>query len=356
MTIPSDYIVQFSTDPNLEDFLAQELESKLGFTVAVKEPTNKGVISCKINPEQTLTILKHPPTLWTVKKARIHLFTRLFNTSTPFESVISTETEIAARFLQVLKISEINCRIITRQQLILPRRQILGLIKQILKKNDIDLKFQRHLPDYIINLTPSKCRGFVEIGKIFRPHSLVKVHHTPLSPPAAYALYSLARQFQPQNKCVLLDPMCGNGTLLFISSLEARRTGKEFYGIGIDQDVNAITNARENLRDFSRDIILSVGKIEQFDPSSLPIQPTHILTHPPYGFAPAIDSLALEEIYDALFQVFTKFPDSVYGMVTPHQTLVSHLVQKYPIRTVILRPFQQKTLSSFLWVGQYSQK
>ncbi|OLS14904.1 MAG: hypothetical protein RBG13Loki_1473 [Promethearchaeota archaeon CR_4] len=316
--------------------------------------TNTGTISCRFNVEQTISVLKHPPILWTVKSARIHLFTRKFDVNSPFESVLSTETELAAQLLQTPKINDINCRIIARGQLVLPRRQILGLIKQVLKKNIIELKFQRSLPEYLLNLTPNRIRGYVEIGKNFRPQFLVRVHHTPLSPVAAYALYSLTQQTQSQDNYVLLDPMCGNGTILLVGLLEARRMGKNFRGIGIDQDTQAIDQARENLRVHSGDVAFYIGKIEDFDPNALPAKPTHIFTHPPYGFAPAIDQESLTQVYDALFRVFSKFPNSLCGMVTPHRALILDLIQKYSIRTLILRPFQQKTLPSFLWVGQYT--
>lgn len=150
--------------------------------------------------------------------------------------------------------------------------------------------------------------------------------------------------------------MCGNGTILLVGMEESLIMKTPFFGMGIDSDSTAIANARENLHAFSGDIVLLESSIEHLEPNSLPVQPNLILTHPPYGFAPIIELQTLEILYDALFQLFSKFPESIYGVVTPHQSLLLGLVEKYHFKTEILRLFQQKTLPSSLWVGRFSQK
>ncbi len=348
-------MVQFHTDPNLEDFLAKELQTKLRLSIPIIEPTNNGFISISLEPDLLVTVLQHPPTLWTVKKARIALFSIGLDDKISFEKIISTELELVGKLLHQLNYLQINCRIIARERLPLPRRQVLGLVKGLLRQSGIILQFQRQLPELYLSISSSKCRGYLEIGKSFAYPAPLKVHHTPLSTAAAYALFHLAQQIQSQKPCILLDPMCGNGTLLLVGTAESRANNTPFSGIGIDRDPTAIANTRENLRKDARDIHFLEGSIEQLDPNTLPAHPNVILTHPPYGFAPIIDSQVLEMLYDTLFQAFLKFPDCVYGIVTPHHSLLVKITQKYHLKTEILRPFKQKTLPSYLWVGRISQ-
>ncbi len=346
-------MVQFYTDPNLEDFLLKELNSKLGLSIPVIESTHKGFISIALDLDKITRILHHPPTLWTVKRARLALFTK---TSTSLEEELGGEIEPVSRILQQLGFSQINCRIATRIKLPLPRRQLLGLLKRQFQQNGIVLQFRKQLPDLLLNINESTCKGSLEIGKSFAYPAPLKVHHTPLSPAVSYALFHLARQFQPQIAYKCLDPMCGNGTLLLVGMEESLQMKIPFFGMGIDIDPTAIANAQENLQAFPHDIVLLDGSIEHFDLTLLPKEPNIILTHPPYGFAPVIEKESLAILYDALFQLFTKFPDSIYGVVTPHLPLLLKLVEKYHLKTEIVRPFQQKTLPSCLWVGRFSQK
>ncbi len=348
-------MVQFHTDHNLEDFLAKELNAKLGCSIPATEPTGKGFISITLDLDQLTTLLHNPPTLWTVITARVTLFTIKIENLVLLEELLGTEMIPVSKMLQTLNFSQVNCRIISRKRLPLPRRQILGLIKSRLQQNGINLQFQRQLPEIILSLNASICRGYLEIGRSFAHTAPLKVHHTPLSPAVTYALFHLARQFLTQISCKCLDPMCGNGTILLVGMEESLIMNTPFFGMGIDSDPTAIANARENLHTFSSNIVLLESSIEHLDPSSLPEQPNLILTHPPYGFAPIIEMLTLELLYDALFQLFSKFPDSIYGVVTPHQSLLLRLVEKYHFTTEMLRLFQQKTLPSYLWVGRFSQ-
>lgn len=301
-------------------------------------------------------LVDKPPILWTVLKARITLFSIKMDDLIPLEKILDTEMVFVSNVLRKLNFSQINCRIIARTKLHLPRRQILGLIKNRLQENSISLLFQKQIPELILNINASKCQGYLEIGKMFAYPTPVKVHHTPLSPAVSYALFHLARKFQTENSLSCLDPMCGNGTVLLVGIEESRIMKTPFFGMGLDSDPSAIANARENLHAFAHDIVLLESSIEHFEPSSLPLQPNLILTHPPYGFAPIINEMSLGNLYDALFQLFLKFPQGIYGVVTPHQSLILKLVEKYHIKTEILRPFQQKTLLSCLWVGRCSQK
>jgi hypothetical protein len=347
-------VVQFHTDPNLEDFLAKELQTKLGLSIPVIEPTNTGLISISLDLDQLVTVIQHPLTLWTVKKARIALFSINLDDKIALESAIRTEMELVSQLLQKLNFMQVNCRIIARERLPIPRRQVLGLVKSLLQQSGIILQFQRQLPELYLGISSSKCRGYLEIGKSFAYPAPLKVHHTPLSTAAAYALFHLAQQVQSPKPCILLDPMCGNGTLVLVGAFESRVNKTAFSGIGIDRDATVIANARENLSEDAGDIHFLEGLLEQLDPNTLPLHPNVILTHPPYGFAPAIDSQALEMLYDTLFQAFLKFPGCIYGIVTPHQPLLVKFTQKYHLKTEILRPFKQKTLPSYLWVGKFS--
>ncbi len=349
-------MVQFHTDHNLEDLLAKELNLKLGLSIPAKQPTGKGYISITLDLDQLTTLLHKSRTLWTVLIARITLFEIKIDDFTLLEKILGTEIASVSKILQKLNFSKVNCRIIARTKLPLPRRQLLGLIKSQLQPNGINLQFQRQLPEIILSLNASRCRGFLEIGRTFAYPTPLKVHHTPLSPAVTYALFHLAQQFQPQISWKCLDPMCGNGTILLVGMDESLRMKTPFFGMGIDSDPTAIANARANLRAFAHSVVVLEGSIEHFDLSSLPMQPNLILTHPPYGFAPAIDMQSLEILYDALFQLFSKFPESIYGVVTPHHPLLLKLVEKYHFKTEILRPFQQKSLASYLWVGRFSQK
>ncbi len=344
-------MVQFHTDHNLEDFLAKELNAKLGCAIPATAPTGKGFVSITLDLDQLTTLLHNPPTLWTVIKARMTLFTIKIENQVLLEELLGTEMISVSKMLRNFNFSQVNCRIISRKKLPMPRRQLLGLLKSRLQQNGIILQFQRKLPEIILSLDASKCRGYIEIGRNFAYPAPLKVHHTPLSPAVTYALFHLARQFQPEIPCKCLDPMCGNGTILLVGMAESLIAKTPFFGMGIDSDPAAIANARENLQVFSRDIVLIEGSIEHLDPHSLPMQPNVILTHPPYGFAPVIDQYSLELLYDVIFQLFLKFPVSIYGVVTPHQPLLLKLIEKYHLKTEILRPFQQKTLPSFIWVG-----
>ncbi len=128
-------------------------------------------------------------------------------------------------------------------------------------------------------------------------HRSWKLEHRPASlrPTLAAAMIRLTAAYDGQ---VVLDPMCGAGTLLAEQLVAAERTRRPLQVVGGDIDAGAVRAASVNLRR------LGVVSLASWDATRLPLVNTsvdHVVSNPPFG-KQLSSQVAIRPLYAAMLR------------------------------------------------------
>lgn len=110
------------------------------------------------------------------------------------------------------------------------------------------------------------------------------VHYTP-SALAGFVARRALRQVH-KDRCVVLDPACGDGELLLAVAVEAERLGlPEPQLVGVDTDEEAVGHATERLKKAAADsVVIRAGDFlgVETEKSALPLNYDLVISNPPY--------------------------------------------------------------------------
>ncbi len=125
------------------------------------------------------------------------------------------------------------------------------------------------------------------------------VHPAALRPTVAYALLRIAGVKEGD---VILDPMCGSGTILIEAALSFERV--KLYGMDINPDF--IDGARRSalMAGVLSRIEFRVGDAREIDEEFQDMEFDHIITNPPYGVR--MRPLEVNELYKSFIQSATR--------------------------------------------------
>jgi 23S rRNA G2445 N2-methylase RlmL len=198
------------------------------------------------------------------------------------------------------------------------QREIQGAFsKRIVDRLNAECDFRNY--DTALRVTLLKTVAVATINLKIQPGNIPRAfitHPTPLLPPIAYCMVKLA---SPQGGELLLDPMCGCGTIPLIAALEW-----SFLKIrGVDIKEEYVTCARKNAEvlGLQNKTEFALGDVDELDSKGL--EADIIAVNPPYGIV-----LPTQRDVDKLYEILFKKASLILSrkgriaIVTPYPRVV----------------------------------
>jgi len=176
--------------------------------------------------------------------------------------------------------------------------------------------------EFWATLLPGKLILAIRLSDEQMRHRDYKVAHLPgsLRPSVAAALALLSK---PMPEDVVLDPLCGAGTVL----IERAHLGRYRLLIGCDRDANALSAARENVGPRYKPL-----ELHRWDATALPLPDssvTKIITNLPWGLRHGSHE-DNRRLYPRFFQEFRRLiqPGGTIVILTGETRLMSDLITR----------------------------
>jgi tRNA G10 N-methylase Trm11 len=308
----------FRTVDGLVEIASKEVCEKLRAKDVVLDPYgHPGWISCGIED----CFLKSVKVLRSIIEAQIVLYDEKYGGSFSIDTFADKAVEATSSYAQRarrISVAAYSVRGMPSQ------RQIQGAFsKRIVAK----LGAECNMRDYDIALKISllKRNALASIDLEIQPGNIPKIetHPTPLLPPIAYSMIRLA---SPKNAELLVDPMCGCGTIPIMAALE----WKNLNVLGSDISSDYIACAKRNAE------TLGIGKLVNFTVSAIAdlggevADANIIAVNPPYGIAVKTQN-EIGGVYDILLEKASKVlvKGGRIAIVSPYPRIVEKLGSKW---------------------------
>jgi 23S rRNA G2445 N2-methylase RlmL len=321
--------VLFKVILGLEDVAAQEIGEKLQVIRLIPSPYgSKGWIKCEIGRES----FKNIKTLRSIVETYIILAEDLYSSRfsiDQFAEVLIKEIPTYAPHARKISISAYSSHKKIHQ------REIQGAIsRRIIQQLNVECNLKDYDTALRVSLLPKKAIATLDLQ--IQPGNLAKnleTHPTPILPPIAYCMIRLV---SPQRHELLLDPMCGCGTIPCMAALE----WKDLRVAGSDISGDYVSCAKRNAQvlGIEKRINFSVADIN--NAANQEIKANIIVFNPPYGISVPIQT-DLEKFYDFIFISISKIllEQGRVAVITPYPQFIEkslqqkglHLLHRYPI-------------------------
>jgi len=346
-----------TTIPGLEDIALDDLKSSLNFKEGILCPHGlRGKVLIRgmnrVSLERVLKLRSIERVIMLLGSTRVaegkeglHTMYR-YCLKLPFECIITPHTRIAV----------ISQREGNQEYTSLDIARVVGqaVIDKIIKEYGIRPPVDLDYPDIAIYAEVMN-NTFIVGMDITWPRALHDrdyrryVHPSSLRPTIAYALVRLSKT---KDKEIILDPMCGGGTIL----IEATLTFPNLKAFGMDMNQDFVKGAFKNINaaGVRRRAILKVGDARILDKEFPNIEFDRIITDPPYGIR--MRPRGLKELYKRFLESSLSVLRD-YGtltLITIQRRLTLSIASKLRYRVVHLRRIYQGGLYSYIIVLEKS--
>jgi len=342
-----------TTIPGLEDIVLDDLKNTVNFKEGIKCPNGlrgkvliKGV--SKVSLERLLKlrsieriIMLLGSTKIAKKREGLHAIYK-YCLKLPFEYFITPHTRIAV----------ISQREGNQEYTSLDISRVVGqaIIDRIINEYGIRPPVDLDYPDIAIYAEVMNDTFMVGIDTTW-PYALHNrdyrkyIHPSSLRPTIAYALVKLSRA---KDKELILDPMCGGGTIL----IEATLTFPHLKAFGMDINQVFVKGAFKNVSaaGVKGRVILKVGDARILDKEFPNVEFDRIITDPPYGIR--MRPRGLKELYERFLRSSLSIlrDNGTLTLITIQRRLTLSIASKLHYRTVHLRKIYQGGLYSYVIV------
>ena len=218
------------------------------------------------------------------------------------------------------------------------QRHIQGAFsRRIVEKLNAESNFKDY--DTAVRITLLKSIAVATINLEIQPGNLSKeilIHPTPLLPPIAYCMVRLC---SPKSGELLLDPMCGYGTILMMAALE----WKNLEIVGADLEQENILCARKNaealgLQNKTRFLVSDIAQL-----ATKGIKADIIAVNPPYDMT-LPSKKEVDKLYRILFEEASLILSSRGRMVTvtPYPEIVVQEATRQKFKIVSVCRIQER--------------
>ncbi|MDD1778777.1 MAG: methyltransferase [Candidatus Helarchaeota archaeon] len=321
--------VLFRVILGLEEVASQEIGEKLQVIRLILSPYgSKGWIKCEIVRES----FKDIKTLRSIVEAYIILVEESYSSRFSidrFAEALIKEIPAYAPHARKISISAYSSHKNINQ------REIQGAIsRRITQKLDAECNFKNYDTALRVSLLPKKAVATLDLE--IQPANLAKnleTHPTPILPPIAYCMIRLVA---PQQHDLLLDPMCGCGTIPCMAALE----WKDLRVAGSDISGEYVSCAKRNAEALGIETRINFSVADINDLTDQELEANFVVLNPPYGITVPIQA-DLERLYNLLFTSISKIllEQGQVAIITPYPQFVEkaiqqkrfHLLHTYPI-------------------------
>jgi predicted RNA methylase len=312
----------FKTVDGLGEITSNEVSEKLRAKDLVISPYgHPGWISCRIEDR----FLGGVKALRSIIEAQMVLYDERYGESFSIDSFADKAVEATsyyAHHARRISVAAYSVRGMPSQ------RQIQGAFsKRIVAKLGAECNLRDY--DMALKISLLKRNALASIDLEIQPGNIPKIetHPTPLLPPIAYSMIRLA---SPKNGELLVDPMCGCGTIPIMAALE----WKNLTILGSDISTDYIACAKRNAE------TLGIGKGVNFMVSDIAdlggkAADTNIIAvNPPYGIAVRTQN-EIGGVYDTLLEKASKIlvKGGRIAIVSPYPRIVEKLGSKWMFET-----------------------
>ncbi len=235
------------------------------------------------------------------------------------------------------------------------QQEIQGIFKRIANERFPSIKIEFKKANNVLHISINKYHLKITMElpaqKLF---PLLKVHSTPVFPSIGHVMVQLALQQVP-TASHFMDAMCGAGNLAFMAEKILNSRNKASLKIdGFDFDPKWIQEASANAQ------ILGMVNIQFFkwdllldDMSCFPMSDIDIiLSHPPYGHFVKYTPEILNQLYNALLQLFMIHGSKKGCLVinSPRDDILIPIIEKSRVQLVKLLDIPRKESTIKIWV------
>jgi 23S rRNA G2445 N2-methylase RlmL len=334
--------VLFKVIVGLEEVASQEIVEKLQVIQLIQSPYgSKGWIKCEIAHES----FKNVKTLRSIVEAHIILAEALYNSKfsiDQFADAIITEIPAYAPQARNISISAYSSHKKITQ------REIQGAVsRRITQQLNATSNFKNYDTALRVSLLPKKAIATINLE--IQPGNMAKkleTHPSPILPPIAYCMIRLVT---PQHHDLLLDPMCGCGTIPCMAALE----WKDLRVAGSDISGEYISCAKRNAAALRIETRINFSVAEINDLTDQEIEANLVVLNPPYGIAVPIQA-DLERLYNLLFTSISKIlmEQGQVAIITPYPQFIEKAIQQKGFRLLHAYPIYEGKLPRTIQIIQ----
>ena len=335
----------FKIVDGLDEIASKEISEKLSAKKIVRSPFgHPGWISCQILD----TSLRNVSALRSAIEAQILVFDEEHSGSFSIDAFADKAVEAVSSHApdaRRISVSAYSIRGMPSQ------RQIQGAFsKRIVAKLGAECNLRDY--DMALKISLLKRNALASIDLEIQPGNIPKIemHPTPLLPPIAYCMIRLA---SPKNGELLVDPMCGCGTIPIMAALE----WKSLTILGSDISSDYVECAKRNAE------TLGIKKGVNFIVSDIAdlggkVADTNIIAvNPPYGIAVRTQN-EIGGVYDILFEKASKIlvKGGRIAIVSPYPKIVEKLGSKWMFETKLILSIHEGELPRTIDIMQKREK
>ncbi len=279
-----------NTIPGLEDIVAEEILTILrDKKVFIKERPyglgGKVIAKGDVTLQDAILLMKLGRSLEKVillikvgevgrsKKDLNQLYDEIY--TVPFERIVTPFSRIAVRAQRegIHEYTSIDVASIVGQAVIDKIKKVYGIRPPVDLRSPTTVVYVEVIGDkFIVGIDLSKGKGLhARDYRIF-------VHPAALRPTIAYALLKIAGV---KDNEIVLDPMCGSGTILIEAALSFKNI--KLYGMDINREYLIGTRKSAVKAGVADKIILKVGDVRRLEKEFMGMKFDRIVTNPPYG-------------------------------------------------------------------------
>ena len=307
----------FKTVDGLEEIAAEEVSEKLrAKDVLISPYGHPGWVRGRIED----CFLGSVKALRSAVEAQIVLYDERYDGSFSIDKFADKAVEATSSYVQNVRRISVRAYSIRGMP---SQRQIQGAFsKRIVAKIGAECNLRNY--DIALKISLLKRNALASIDLEIQPGNIprTETHPTPLLPPIAYCMIRLT---SPKNDELLVDPMCGCGTIPIMAALE----WSNLRILGSDISSGYIACAKRNAE------TLGIGKRVSFTESDIAdlgskVADTNIIAvNPPYGIAVRTRD-EISRVYDILLEKASKIllKGGRIAIVSPYPRIVGKLASK----------------------------